>query len=860
MADTSLPELATLPSFQVFQRVGGSPRGLTETEAAERLRRFGENQEFRPGGDGLAASALAAVRSPFVALLAALAVVFVIVGDARGAAMVGSIDALAVALRIWQHTRSARAAGELRKLVTSTVTVRRRADDTADRMDREVPTGDLVPGDVVLLQAGDVVAADLRLVAATGLMVDQSVLTGESLPTAKSADVAPSATPRALADTPSLCFSGSTVVAGKATAVVLATGRHTYFGSLAAGAVALRPTSSFDLGVRAVGWTLIRLMLVLAPIVFVVNGCVSGVWDQAAMFGVAVAVGLTPEMLPVIVTTNLARGAAKLARERVVVSRLNAIQDLGAMDVLCVDKTGTLTEDRIVYAHGIDVTGRYDDAVTELAYLAAFFQDGMCDRMDEAILEMLAEQGMSVLADAAYTKVDEIGADDDRGASSVVLRRQPGEHLLICKGDPNAVLALCTHVRLDGVDAALGPDLLAEATDLVAAYRKQGMRMMAVAVRALPARLEHYGYADERDLVLAGFIGFVDPVRASAAGAVANLAAHGVRVKILTGDSPVVARHVARLVGVPTDQVVLGEQVDRCSDRRLRTLVTHAAVFAGLAPEHKVRIVVALRESGCAVGYLGDGVNDVVALRTADAGIAADTATDAAKAAADLILLDKDLGVLADAVVEGRRTLANTLKYVKITAASNFGNVLSVLVASVVLPFLPMLPIQLMVQNLLYDCAQLALPWDRVDRDYLRAPRRWQSRGLASFMLTFGPLSSAFDLITFAVLWWGYGAGDVPSTFQTGWFIEGLLSQLAVVLVLRSSVAPWRGERAAPAVVIAALAATAIGLALPYSPLGAPLRLAPLPLPCVLWLLLIVLGYAAAAQCVKHFRRKQDWL
>ncbi|MDX1875440.1 magnesium-translocating P-type ATPase [Mycolicibacterium sp. 120266] len=860
MADTSLPELATLPSFQVFQRVGGSPRGLTEAEAAERLRRFGENQEFRPGGDGLAASALAAVRSPFVALLAVLAVVFVIVGDARGAAMVGIIDALAVLLRIWQHTRSARAAGELHKLVTSTVTVRRRADDTADRMDREVPTGDLVPGDVVLLQAGDVVAADLRLVSAVDLMVDQSVLTGESLPTAKSADVAPSATPRALADTPSLCFSGSTVVAGKATAVVLATGRHTYFGSLAAGAVALRPTSSFDLGVRAVGWTLIRLMLVLAPIVFVVNGCVSGVWDQAAMFGVAVAVGLTPEMLPVIVTTNLARGAAKLARERVVVSRLNAIQDLGAMDVLCVDKTGTLTEDRIVYAHGIDVTGRYDDAVTELAFLAAFFQDGVHDRMDEAILEMLAEQGMSVLADAAYTKVDEIGADDDRGTASVVLRRQPGEHLLICKGDPNAVLALCTHARLDGVDAALGPDLLAEATDLVAAYRKQGMRVMAVAVRALPARLEHYGYADERDLVLAGFIGFVDPVRASAAGAVANLAAHGVRVKILTGDSPVVARHVARLVGVPTDQVVLGDQVDRCSDRRLRTLVSHAAVFAGLAPEHKVRIVVALRESGCAVGYLGDGVNDVVALRTADAGIAADTATDAAKAAADLILLDKDLGVLADAVVEGRRTLANTLKYVKITAASNFGNVLSVLVASVVLPFLPMLPIQLMVQNLLYDCAQLALPWDRVDRDYLRAPRRWQSRGLASFMLTFGPLSSAFDLITFAVLWWGYGAGDVPSTFQTGWFIEGLLSQLAVVLVLRSRVAPWRGERAAPVVVVAALAAAAIGLALPYSPLGAPLRLTPLPLPCVLWLLLIVLGYAAAAQCVKHFQRKQNWL
>jgi len=864
--DARLRELAEAPVFMVFQRVAASPRGLTEPEAADRLRRFGDNEPFRAADDGVAARVVGAVRSPFVALLAGLAVVFVVVGDTRGAVTVAVIVALAVVLRIWQQTRSIRANRALRELVASTVTVRRRAGHDQDPLDREVSLHDVVPGDIVVLHAGDIVPADLRIVSSTDLVVDQSGLSGESLPVAKTT-VAPEKRRRrhageSVVDTPSLAFSGTAVVAGVATAVVIATGGHPYFGALARTAGGLRPESSFDRGVRTVGWTLVRFMLVMAPIVLAVNGIVSGNWAQAAMFAVAVAVGLTPEMLPVIVTTSLARGATRLARERVIVSRLNAIQDLGALDVLCVDKTGTLTEDRIVYAHSIDVTGRFDDAVAEFAYLGVHFQDGAHDRLDEAIAELLGEQDMAVTADAAFEKVDEIGFDHTRRRATVVVARQHGEHIMVCKGDPDQVLPRCTHARFDEDIVTFGDDLQAEADDLVEAYRKQGMRVLAVAAKYRPARFERYDESDEQNLVLAGFVGFVDPVRDSAPAAVRSLAEHGVAVKILTGDSKTVARQVAGQVGVPADTVVVGHEIDRLSDRRLSAVSAQAAVFAELTPAHKTRIVAALRKDGHAVGFLGDGVNDVPALRIADAGIAADTAADVAKHAADLILLDKDLAVVARGVVEGRRTLANTMKYVKITASSNFGNVLSVLAASALLPFLPILPIQLMVQNLLYDTAQLALSWDRVDNDYLRAPRRWQSAGLIRFMLTFGPLSSVFDLATFAVLWWVFDLGEKPTMFQTGWFVEGLLTQLLVVLVLRARTMPWRGARPARVVVFATITAAAIGSLLPLTPLGTGLGMAPPPAGYLVWLVAVMVAYGLAAHLVKkrYLRRHQAWL
>ncbi|MEU0528926.1 magnesium-translocating P-type ATPase [Amycolatopsis tolypomycina] len=862
IGDNLLAGLGEAPVLTVFQQLESSPKGLTETDAAERLGRCADNDAGPAGAPGRLRRGWAAARSPFVALLTGLGVVFVVVGDARGALTTGVMVLLSVVLRFWQQTRSERAVSALRARVSTTVTVRRRAGERFPGVEREVPVADLVPGDVVLLGPGDVVPADLRVVAAADLIVDQSALSGEALPVVKRVPTRPRhAAPRPeLVDAPGLVFAGTSVVGGTATAVVAATGAGTYGGMLAAQAAAPRAESSFDAGVRRVGWTLVRFMLVMVPIVLVVNGTVTGDWAQAATFALAVAVGLTPEMLPVVVTTNLARGAVRLSRQRVIVKRLNAIQDLAAMDVLCVDKTGTLTEDRAAYAHSIDLAGRPDGEAAEYAHLAVHFQADRRDRLDEAILAQLADDDAPA-TEAVFSKVDEIGFDHTRRRATVVVRRGD-EHLLITKGDPDEILPRCGHAHRLGAVVALADDLRRDTEELVRGYAEHGMRILAVAARELPARPGGYGEDDERGLVLVGFVGFVDPVRDGAAAAVRALAEHGVGVKILTGDNRHVAARVAQDVGVPVGEIVPGHRIDVTDDAELRELAERTTVFAKLTPAHKARLVTALRENGHAVGFVGDGVNDVTALRAADVGIAPDTATDVAKDAADLVLLERDLGVLARGVVEGRRTLGNTLKYVHITASSNFGNVLTVLAAGAFLPFLPMLPVQLMVANLLYDAAQLALAWDRVDEHYLRAPRRWDARGLARFMLVFGPLSSLFDLSTFAVLWWAFDASTDPLAFQTGWFVESLLSQLLIVLALRSRAASGRGSRPSRPVLLAASIAALTALALPVSPLAGFLHLTPLPMSYFPWLATILLTYALAAQLIKrlYVRRTATWL
>nr|CTQ98440.1 Mg(2+) transport ATPase, P-type (EC 3.6.3.2) [Kibdelosporangium sp. MJ126-NF4] len=871
VVDPELRELATAAPVTLYRRLSSSPKGLTEHEATGRSVPHTAERRERRTADWIRTT----VASPFAALLTALAVVFVVLGDWRGAVTVGVMVVLSVAMRVWQQVRSDQAVRGLRTLVTTTTTVRRRPDTGIAPVDREIPPDDLVPGDVVLLMAGDVVPADVRVVAATALTVDQSALSGETLPVPKRPPTAhaPKATfaaphaPKAAlvagdetAELSAVCFAGTSVVSGTATAVVVAVGARTYIGEMGEQARHARPESSFDRGVRSVGWTLVRFMLVMAPIVLAVNGFVTGDWAQAALFAVAVAVGLTPEMLPVIVTANLARGAVQLSRKKVVITRLNAIQDLAGMDVLCVDKTGTLTEDRVTYAHSVDLSGRPDGEAAEYAYLAAHFQTGPRNRLDDAIVDQLTGDDEPLLTDAMFALVDEIGFDHTRRRSTVVVRQQPGEHILITKGDPDQILPRCTHAWQDGETIEFTGPRREQAQDVVRAYSDHGMRILAVAARQLPARLDGYGESDESGLVLVGFVGFVDPVRDSAADAVRMLDQHGVAVKILTGDNRHVAARVAEQVGVHVGDIVLGQQIEKANDTQLRRLIQRGTLFAQVSPVHKARIVTALRGAGHAVGFIGDGVNDTVALRTADVGIAADTATDVAKDAADLILLDKDLTVIARAVLEGRRTLGNTMKYVKITASSNLGNVFSVLVAGATLPFLPMLPIQLMVQNLLYDAAQLTLPWDKVDEEYLRAPRRWDTGGLTRFMLTFGPLSTLFDLVTFAALWWLVGM-DTPgeqAIFQAGWFTEGLLSQVLIVLVLRSR----HGGVPARPVLVAAAAVAFLGLVLPWTPVADALRMTALPVGFYAWLPVILAGYVLAAQAVKarYVRRHGMWL
>ncbi|MCD2195188.1 magnesium-translocating P-type ATPase [Actinomycetospora endophytica] len=846
-ADVSLREVAGASTPSVYRTVASSPQGLTEDEVARRAHRHGENLVDVDPGPTLPGRILAALRSPFLALLAALDVVFAVVGDARGAVTLALMVVASAALRFWQQSRSDRAVKALRSRVHTTVTVRRRAAEGSEPVGREVPLEQCVPGDVVLLAPGDVVPADVRLTDTNDLRVDQAVLTGEGLPARKSAD--PDEARTDPERSPALCLAGTAVVSGTATGVVVATGAATYSGTLARLAVQGRPESTFDLGVRSVSWTLIRFMLVMVPIVLAVNGTVTGNWPQAGMFAAAVAVGLTPEMLPVVVTTTLARGARRLADQHVIVTRLNAIQDLGAADVLCLDKTGTLTEERVVAVHSIDATGVPDDEAADHAALAVRAQSVPDGRFDEAILARLAEPDEAI-QDALWAPVDEWGFDPDRRRSTVEVRREDGVHLLITKGDPDEVLPRCDRARAgdDVVDLDRGRRLAAG--DLARAHAQHGLRLLAVAVREVP-RLGTCEERDETAMVLVGFVAFVDPVRGSAPEAVRRLAEHGVEVRVLTGDNPHTAARVAAQAGIRAGDVVEGATIDAVGDERLGRIVEDTRVFARLTPAQKARVVAALRARGRAVGFVGDGVNDVPALQTADVGIVPASAVPAAKRAADLILTDPDLAVVASGVVEGRRTLGNTLKYVTITAGSNFGNVVTVLAASVFLPFLPMLPLQLVVQNLLYDAAQLALPWDRVDRRYLRAPRRWDTRGLVRFMLVFGPLSSLFDLATFAVLWWGVDGGRSPEIFRAGWFVEGLISQLVVVLVLRSRGAPWRGAKPAVPLLLASAGAAVLGLLVVTSPVGALLALQAPPPSYLLWLVVTVSGYAGLAQVVK---------
>ncbi|MCV7015281.1 magnesium-translocating P-type ATPase [Mycolicibacterium madagascariense] len=846
----ALQDSAAASEFALFKAADSSPRGLTEEQAVDRLARFGENVSTQDRRQSWPATLLTAVRSPFVFLLGSLGVVFGFLGDARGALTVAVMVVGAGSLRAWQHGRAARAVAALCAPEPATATVRRRSAEDAMPVVREAPVTEIVVGDVVLLQAGDVVPADVRIISATGLSVDQSMLTGETLPVGKAARSADPAPTLAVVAHPRLCFAGTTVVAGSATGLVIGTGWRTYSGSVRRNGIRHDRRSSVDRGVRSVGWTLVRFMLVMAPVVFVVRGIHDGQWSHAAALAVTVAVGLTPEMLPVLVTTTLARGATRFAARDVIVHRLNAIQDLSAMEVLCVDKTGTLTEDRVVYAHGVDACGRPDGLAAELAVAAASCSEITGGRFDDAIAfvseTMVDEPGPQ------RRLVAEIPFDHRRRRASVVVTSPTGGHQIICQGDADVVVSCCSAMWVDGAAVAIDEARRSEVEGLVADYRGVGMQVLAVAVRDLPRRLERHSDDDEHDLLLAGFVAFVDPVRAGARGTIEELSHLGVALKMITGDARTVAMHTAHQVGIATTAVLVGEDLDDLDDDALQAVAHTTSIFAEVSPSQKARVVAALRRDGTTVGFVGDGVNDVGALRLSDVGIAADTASAATKQAADLIMLDSDLRVIAEGVVEGRRTLGNTMKYVRITASSNFGNALSVIVAGLLLPMLPILPTQLLVQNLLYDCAQLTLPWDRVDADYLRAPRRWRSDGLVGFMIIFGALSSIFDVATFAALWWWFGGAASSGLFRTGWFLEGLLSQLLIVMVLRGRAAPWRSQRPVTVLVLASCLAAAVGLALPSSPLAGVLGMQPLPITYTVWLAVVLVGYAASASWVKR--------
>ena len=876
-ASSALLDASKGPVQSVFEALGTAPEGLTEPEVQERLQTYGRNTVAHERATAWPRMLLNNFRNPFILVLFVLGSVSYATGDLKGTAVVSVMVVVSVVMRFLQEFRSSRAAEALRAMVRTTATVTRRyaqddASESAVSEKREVPFEDLVPGDIVHLSAGDMIPADIRLVSSKDLFVSQSALTGEAMPVEKydtlagvvekSADQAATTNPDPF-DQSNLCFLGTTVISGSGTAIVVRTGSHTVFGSLAKSVVGHRTLTSFDRGVNAVTWVLIRFILVMVPIVFLLNGFVKGDFKEAFLFAIAVAVGLTPEMLPMVVTANLARGAVKMAKQKVIVKRLNAIQNLGAMDVLCTDKTGTLTEDRVVMEKHHNIRGDVDLRVLEYAYLNSYYQTGLKNLLDRAVLAHgELEHELDVLQHAE--KIDEIPFDFLRRRMSVVVSSPARERVLICKGAVEEVFAICTQVDLGDQVLPFSDALCDQATAVVRVLNEDGFRVVAVAHKTVPVSKDLYSVADEQDLVLAGFIGFLDPPKETAREAITALHAHGVDVIVLTGDNDIVTRRVCRDVGIPADAVMLGSQLEDLSDDGLQAAVQGVSIFAKLNPLQKARIIRALQQRGHTVGYLGDGINDAAALRDADVGISVDTATDIARESADIILLEKSLLVLETGVLKGREVYGNIIKYIKMTASSNFGNVFSVLVASAFIPFLPMLPVQLLVLNLLYDFSQLSLPWDRMDAEFLRIPRKWDTTGIARFMVWIGPISSVFDITTFLLLWFVFHA-KAPggeAIFQSGWFIESLLSQTLIVHMIRTEKIPFLQSRAAVPVLLLTSVIMGIGLYLPYSTLGSAVSLVRVPAAFFGWLVVTLLAYGALTQFVKtwYIRRFHAWL
>ena len=815
-------------------------------------------------------------KNPFNLLLTALAVVSYVTQDLKAALVIGSMVALSTVIRFVQEHRSSQASLALKELVGNRATVLRCGHAGAEVAQPAVampgmpPPGQvelairqLVPGDIVLLSAGDMVPADCRVMAARYLFVSQSALTGESLPVEKfpQAQQADQDFGTAL-EMASLVFMGTNVLSGSATAVVLATGNHTCFGALATHLTAsTEEASAFQAGVNQVSWLLIRFALVMVPLVFLVNGLTKGDWPQAFLFALSVAVGLTPEMLPMIVTSTLARGAVRLSRKKVIVKRLDAIQNFGAMNVLCTDKTGTLTQDKIALARHTDVFGRESEEVLGLAYLNSYYQTGLKNLLDHAVLEHAEVQQALQLAEN-YQKIDEIPFDFQRRRMSVVVSERNHHHELICKGAVEEVTAICTQMRDGDHTVALDAAMLSRVHRVTRELNQSGLRVVAVAMKELPPSQTVYSVADESGLTLIGYIAFLDPPKESTAPALKALAASGISVKVLTGDNELVSAQVCRQVGLQVEGIVLGPQIDAMDDPALAEAVERHTIFAKLSPLNKERIVRSLRSNGHVVGFMGDGINDAPALRAADIGISVDTAVDIAKEAADIILLERSLMVLQEGVIEGRKTFSNMLKYIRMTASSNFGNVLSVLVASVFLPFLPMLPLQLLVQNLLYDVSQSAIPFDNVDAELVRQPLKWNPDDIGRFMRYFGPISSMFDVATFALMWFVFKANTIEAQalFQSGWFVVGLLTQTLVVHMIRTPRIPFVESRAAVPLLAMTLFIMAAGIFLPMGPLASYFKLEALPPAYFGWLAAVLLGYAVLTTLMKrYYIRRFGW-
>ena len=857
-----LRNFAFLDLNDLYDHFSVSGSGLTAKQAEQLQEEYGKNIITTGQSNTTLHRLVNAVVNPFNIVLLIIAVITLFTDviysqqpDYVTVCIILFLVIISSLVAFIQGERSNSAAEKLSKMISN------KADVLRDGVQTEIPIEDVVPGDMVRLSAGDMIPADIRFIFTKDAFVAQGSLTGESNPVEKYADIR-SDREDALTDLQNIGFMGTNMVSGSAVGIVLATNNETYFGSMAKSLSGDRAKNSFERGVDSVSSLLIRLMLVMVPVVLLINGFTKGDWGDALLFSITIAVGLTPEMLPVIMTSTLAKGAVLMSKHQVIVKTLGAIQTFGEMDVLCTDKTGTLTEDKIILEKYMNAVGEDDNRTLRHAFLNSYFQTGLKNLLDLAIINRAHENGIEAVLDS-YTRLDEIPFDFSRRRMSVLLEDQNGKQQLVTKGAVEEMLAICSYTEWNGQILELDETLLQKVQAVCEQHNRDGLRMIAVAQKNDVAGVE-LSVDDERDLVLIGFVGFLDPPKESAKAAVTALDNHGVRTVVLTGDSEGVAVKVCSKVGVETSRYLTGKEVEAMDDAALSESVEHCSIFAKLSPSQKERVVKALQANGHTVGYMGDGINDAPPLHQADVGISVDTAVDIAKETADIILLKKDLMVLEKGVVAGRRTFGNIVKYIKMAASGNFGNMISVIAASIFLPFLPMLPVQILTQNLLCDFSQMGIPFDNVDPEYLQKPRKWETRSIKSFMAFMGPLSSVFDILCFAVMWRIIKANtpELAPLFQCGWFVFGTVSQVLVIHMIRSGTIPFIQSLAAKPLLLSTAVVALSAILVSFSAMASGLDMAPRPLGFLPGLVRLRAGYCLSTQFFKgiYIRRFGEWL
>ena len=872
------------PLESTFANYKTSALGLVDDQVEENRDAYGENVITKGQEDSMIKKIYESIINPFTVILLVIALVSFITNvwlakpgeqDPTTSIIIVTLVLISGGIRFIQELRSDKAASNLSRMIVNTATVLR------DGSEQEIPIDEIVVGDVIKLSAGDMIPADVVLIDSRDFFVQQSGLTGESDAVEKVClRKADSQNLDSLLESESLAFMGTNVISGRATALVLVVGDETMMGAIEQTINTYDEPTSFEREMNTISWLLIRLMLVMVPIVFVINGLTDGDWLEAGVFALSVGVGLTPEMLPMIITASLAKGSIIMAKEKVVIKKLNAIQDLGAIDILCTDKTGTLTQDEIVLEYPLDIHGELDLSVLRRAYLNSYFQTGLKNLMDRAIINRTQKEAKKheIVRDLDQTfhKIDELPFDFERRRMSVIVKDEDGVVSMVTKGALEEMLSVSTYVEYKGEIKRLTDEVRQEVLAEVAQLNEQGLRVLGVSYKTDLDENDIFSVEDERDMILTGYLAFLDPPKPSAAPAIKALAEYGVTTKILTGDNEKVTQAVCEKVGLDVERILLGSEIDTMTDQELAKVVETTTVFAKLSPDQKARIILCLKNNGHKVGYMGDGINDAPSMKVSDVGISVDTAVDIAKETADVILLDKDLMVLEKGLVEGRKVYANMTKYIKMTVSSNFGNIFSLLFASIFLPFLPMAPVHLIVLNLIYDLSCIALPFDNVDKEFLKKPRIWEANSIMRFMAWIGPISSVFDIITYMLLYflvvpmilghgYNHGAADAAAfimVFQTGWFIESMWSQTMVIHMLRSPKLPFIQSRPAFSVVVTTLVAAFFVTSLPYSPLASILKLSQLNGLYFVLLFAIIVLYMLSVTVVKriYIKKYKEWL